>query len=92
MDVQYEIKNEKLKKMVENKADQLKISVNQLISNYINRGLMGDNCNEDTFKKLHSEKFLIEINEALDVDWNVFDDLLMSLITHFLFFVTNFSH
>ena len=38
----YEIKNEKLKKMVEDKADELNISVDQLISNYINRGLMSD--------------------------------------------------
>jgi hypothetical protein len=68
MDVQYEFKNRKLKKMVENKASQLKIPVNQLISNYINRGLMGDNCNEDAFRKLHSEKFLKEVNDALDVD------------------------
>jgi hypothetical protein len=54
--------------MVEDKANQLKIPVNQLISNYINRGLMGDGCNEDTFKKLHSRKFLKNVDEALDVD------------------------
>lgn len=68
MDIDYEIENEKLKRMVENKARQLKIPVNQLISNYINRGLMGDCCNEDTFKKLHSDKFLKDVDEALDVD------------------------
>lgn len=68
MDVQYEIKNKKLKNLVENKANQLKMPINQLISNYINRGLMGDNCNENTFEKLHSEKFLNEVNEALNVD------------------------
>ncbi len=68
MDIKYDIKNQKLKELVENKADQLKIPVNQLISNYINRGLMGDGCNENTFKKLHSEKFLKEVNEALNVD------------------------
>ena len=68
MCVQYDIKNKKLKELVENKATQLKIPVNQLISNYINRGLMGDECNENTFKKLHSEKFLNEVNEALNLD------------------------
>jgi hypothetical protein len=68
MELNYDIKNKKLKKMVEDKANQLKIPVNQLISNYINRGLMGDGCNEDTFKKLHSRKFLKNVDEALDVD------------------------
>ena len=68
MCVQYDIKNKKLKELVENKANQLKIPVNQLISNYINRRLMGDECNENTFKKLHSEKFLNEVNEALNLD------------------------
>ena len=50
------------------KPNQLKIPVNQLISNYINRGLMIDGCNEDTFNELHCEEFLTEVNEALDVD------------------------
>lgn len=68
MEINHEIKNEKLKKMVEKKADQLKIPVDQLISNYINRGLMGDGCNEDTFKKLHSDKFLKDVDKALGVD------------------------
>ena len=68
MEINYEIKNEKLKKMVEDKANQLKIPVSQLISNYINRGLMVDGCNEDTFKELHCKEFLTEVNEALDVD------------------------
>lgn len=68
MEINYEIKNEKLKNMVENKADELNISSEQLISNYISRGLMGDCCNEDAFKKLHSEKFLKDVNDALDVD------------------------
>ncbi|MBQ8017066.1 MAG: hypothetical protein IJ258_03065 [Methanobrevibacter sp.] len=68
MNIQYEFQNEKLKKLVEEKANQVNIPVNELISNYINRGLMGDNCNDDTFRKLHSEKFLNEVNEALNVD------------------------
>lgn len=68
MEINYEFKNMKLKKMVEDKAIQLKMPVNQLISNYINRGLMGDGCNVDNFKRLHSDKFLSDIDEALDVD------------------------
>lgn len=68
MDFHYEIKNEKLRKMVKNKAKEMNMSIDQLIWGYVNRGLMGDNCNEDTFMKLHSEKFLNEVNEALDVD------------------------
>ncbi len=41
MQITYEIKNQKLKKMVEKNANQLKIPVDQLILNYINRGVMG---------------------------------------------------
>lgn len=68
MEIDYEIKNQKLKKMVEKKANQLKIPVDQLILNYINRGVMGEGCNEDTFKKLHSCKFLKNVSEAWGVD------------------------
>ncbi len=68
MEFEHEIKNKKLRKMVETKANELKISVGELIYNYINRGLMLDDCNEETFKMLHSEKTLKEIDEALNVD------------------------
>ncbi|WP_407421511.1 hypothetical protein [Methanobrevibacter sp.] len=68
MEFQYEIKNKILKKMVEKKAKKLNISVNQLIWGYVNRGLMSDALNDDVFNKLHSKKFLKEINESLGVD------------------------
>lgn len=68
MELDYEIKNEKLKKMVEDKADELGISVNQLISNYINRGLMSDGLNEDVFWRFHSEEYLKQVKDALNVD------------------------
>ena len=68
MEYEYEIKNEKLKKMVEEKAEELGISVGQLIYNYINRGLLSDGLTEDVFWKLHSEEYLNEINEALGLD------------------------
>ena len=68
MDIKYEVKNEKLKKMLEKKAEGYHISVDQLISNFIHRGLMWDNMNEEQFEKLHSEEFLKTVNEALDVD------------------------
>ena len=48
----YEVKNKKLKKMLEIKAQELHISLDRLIWNYVNRGLMGDNINEDKFKEL----------------------------------------
>lgn len=64
----YEVKNKKLKKMLEIKAQELHISLDRLIWNYVNRGLMGDNINEDKFKELHSEEFLKEVNEALGLD------------------------
>ena len=68
MEFQYEIKNKILKRMVEKKAKKLNISVNQLIWGYVNRGLMSDALNDDVFNKLHSKKFLKEINESLGVD------------------------
>lgn len=68
MEYEYEIKNEKLKKMVEEKAEELGISVGQLIYNYINRGLLSDSLNEDVFWILHSNEHLKEINEALGLD------------------------
>lgn len=66
--VDYEIKNEKLKKMLEKKAQELHISLNRLMWNYINRGLMGDNVDEEKFRKYHSEEYLKEVNEALGLD------------------------
>ena len=68
MIVNYEIKNEKLKKMLEKKARELHISLNRLMWNYINRGLMGDNVDEEKFRKYHSEEYLKEVNEALGLD------------------------
>lgn len=67
MNFHYEIKNEKLKKLVVKKAQELHISVDKLIWNYINRGLMDDSF-EDVFEEVHSDEFLKEVNEALDVD------------------------
>ena len=68
MEYEYEIKDEKLKRMVEKKADELGITVYQLIYNYINRGLLSDGLNEDVFWRLHSKEYLKEINEALGLD------------------------
>lgn len=64
----YEVKDKRLKKMLEMKADELDISLDRLIWNYINRGLMGDNINWDKFKELHSEEFLKKVNKALGLD------------------------
>ena len=60
--------NEKLKKMLEKKAQELHISLNRLMWNYINRGLMGDNVDEEKFIRYHSEEYLKEVNEALGLD------------------------
>ena len=67
-DFHFEIKNEKLKEMVEKKAKQLGMSDDQLIWGYINRGLMDDNFDDDVFNEVHSEEFLREVNEALGLD------------------------
>lgn len=68
MQLHYEVQNQKLKKMLLKKANELHMSLDTLIWNYINRGLMDDNINEDIFEEVHSESFLNEVNEALDVD------------------------
>lgn len=68
MQLHYEVQNQKLKKMLLKKANDLHISLETLIWNYINRGLMDDNINEDIFEEVHSESFLNEVNDALDVD------------------------
>ena len=67
MDLNYDIKNQKLKKMVEKKASELNIPVEELIWGYINRGLMSDNLNKDVFTHSHSKEFLDEVNEALGI-------------------------
>jgi hypothetical protein len=64
----YEIRNKKLKALVEKKAQELGISVDQLIWGYINRGIMCDGLNERVFNENHSEKFLKEVNDALGLD------------------------
>ena len=55
--------------MLEKKASECHITLDELIWNYINRGLMGDSLNEDDFKKWHSEEFLKEVNDTLNVDY-----------------------
>lgn len=65
VDFHYELKNEKLRKMVEKKAKELGISTDLLIWQYINRGLLDDDFGEDVIKEVHSDEFLREVDEAL---------------------------
>ena len=67
MDFNFEIKNQKLRKMVEEKASELNIPVEELIWGYINRGLMSDNLNEEVFNHSHSKELLNEVNDALGI-------------------------
>lgn len=55
--------------MVEIKAKELGIDINELIWGYINRGLMSDGLNGDVFKELHSKEYLAKVNKALGIDW-----------------------
>lgn len=71
MYIGYEFTNAKLKEIVEKKAELLGISVDRLIWNYINRGLMGDYWTEDSMKKFHSQEYLNEIDDALGIEWNI---------------------
>ncbi|WP_298499588.1 hypothetical protein [uncultured Methanobrevibacter sp.] len=68
MDFHYEIENPKLKKMVEDKAKELGMTVDEVVWGYINRGLMEDNFSEESCKRLHSEEFLKMVDEALGLD------------------------
>ena len=68
MGISYEFENQKLKEMIERKAKSLNISVDRLIWNYVNRGLMEDYWTEDSMDKFHSEEYLKKVNDALDVD------------------------
>lgn len=68
MEIEYEIKDKKLKELVEKKSKELHSNVNDLIWGYINRGLMEDNMGEEEFRENHSKKFLKEINDALGLD------------------------
>lgn len=64
----YEFDNERLKMLTEKKAKELNISVDQLIWNYINRGIMEDNIDEDLFEEVHSKKYLTEVKQALGIE------------------------
>lgn len=61
----YEIQNEKLKKLVKAKAKKLNTSVDELVWAYVNKGLMNDGLNEDKLEEKHSSGFLEEINEIM---------------------------
>ena len=63
----YEFDNERLKMLAEKKAEELHISVDQLIWNYVNRGLMEDHLDEDLFEEVHSEEYLNEVKQALGI-------------------------
>jgi hypothetical protein len=68
MNFNFEIRDERIKEMVEEQAKSLNISVDQLIWNYINRGLMGDSINEEALEELHSQEYLNEIEYALGLE------------------------
>lgn len=68
MDFHYEIKNERLKENVEKKANELNMTIDDLIWGYINRGLMSDALSDEVFNRLHSNEYLSKVNETLGID------------------------
>lgn len=68
MDFHYEIKNERLKENVEKKANELNMTVDDLIWGYINRGLMSDALSDEVFNRLHSNEYLSKVNETLGIN------------------------
>lgn len=65
--IDYEIKNKKLKKMVEKRAKELNMSVDDLIWGYVNRGLMSDNISDEVFWDNHT-RLIKEVNEKLGLE------------------------
>lgn len=65
--IDYEIKNKKLKKMVEKRAKVLNMSVDDLIWGYVNRGLMSDNISDEVFWDNHT-RLIKEANEKLGLE------------------------
>lgn len=65
--IDYEIKNKKLKKMVEKRAKELNMSVDDLIWGYVNRGLMSDNISDEVFWDNHT-RLIKEGNEKLRLE------------------------
>lgn len=61
----YEIQDEKLKGMIEKKAEKLNTTVDSLVWGYVGRGLMGDIIAGDRLVELHTNGFLEEINEIM---------------------------
>lgn len=68
MELEYEIKDKRLKDLVEKKAEELHMSVGEVIWGYINRGLLSDDLGDEVFYHTHSEEFLNEVNEALGLE------------------------
>ena len=68
MTFHYEIKNKRLKELVERKAEEFNTDVDDMIWCYVNRGLMSDTIDLDRLEEFHTEKRYKEINEALGLD------------------------
>ena len=66
--MKYKIKNKKLKNLIEKKAKEKTVSVDYLITCYIQRGLLNDSISDEVFWRLDSPEYLKEINDALNVD------------------------
>lgn len=64
----YEFKNKKLKAWVEKEAEKYNTTVDDMIYCYINRELISDSLDEDTFYELHSKEYMDEVNSALNLD------------------------
>ena len=62
----------------------MNISVDRLIWNYVNRGLMEDTSDEDLFREVHSEEYLTEVKEALGIEYQYhvfFQEISVRLIS-----------
>ena len=66
--LKYEIKNKRLKELVEKKAEEFNTDVDDMIWCYVNRGLMSDTIDLDRLEEFHSEERYKEINKALGLD------------------------
>ena len=68
MTLHYEIKDKKLKELVEKEAEKCNASVDEIIWRYVNRGLMGDYLHKDELELFYSQIDFKKIDRDLGLD------------------------
>ena len=69
MTLYYEIKDKKLKELVEKEAEDCNSTVDEVIWRYVNRGLIGDYLHIHDLEPFHAQIDMTKINKDLGLDW-----------------------